>query len=208
MYLDFKVLLANGSNGYLLLLGILLAAGLGLPLPEDIPLVTAGYMVHVGKFSMAMAIAVSMVGVLGGDSLAFAGGWRFGRRGGDGRRSLMERLAGEKNPKRVQRYFERYGNRTLFIARFLPGLRAATYFTAGASGVQFWTFLLVDGLAAMVSVPVWILLGWYFGPEVDRVLRRVQKGERVLLYVILAVVAVIGGKLLWGWWRRRRARQR
>lgn len=145
-------MLSGGPYGYLLLLGILLAAGLGLPLPEDIPLIIAGYLIHIGQFGFTMALLVSMVGVLGGDSLAFLAGWRFGK---GGRKSLMERLAGAKNRERVQRYFDRYGIRTLAIARFLPGLRAATYFTAGASGVRYLTFILVDGIAAKLLWSWW-----------------------------------------------------
>ena len=39
------------------------------------------------------------------------------------------------------------------LARFMPGLRAPIYFTAGTVGVKFHTFLFYDGLAALVSVP-------------------------------------------------------
>lgn len=55
---------------------------------------------------------------------------------------------------RVQAKFERYANRLMFVARFLPGLRAATFLNAGMSRrVSFLRFFLRDGFAAWISVP-------------------------------------------------------
>lgn len=57
----------------------------------------------------------------------------------------------------------RYSNWVLFVARFLPGLRSPIFLTAGMTRrIPFWRFLLLDGLAALISVPVWVYLG-YFG---------------------------------------------
>ena len=61
----------------------------------------------------------------------------------------------------VQAKFDRYGNRLMFVARFLPGLRSAVFLTAGMTHrVSFLRFIALDGLAAAISVPIWVWLGY------------------------------------------------
>ena len=64
--------------GYLGLFLILLLTGLGLPLPEDVPLLTGGYLCHAKGASVWLTILVAMVGVLGSDLILFTVGRRFG----------------------------------------------------------------------------------------------------------------------------------
>ena len=71
------------------------------------------------------------------------------------------------------------------VARFLPGLRAPTYFTVGHSRVPFWEFLLFDGLAALVSAPLWVCLGFWFGDDIERAARAgSQFGDYILAGVL------------------------
>ena len=74
------VYLTDLSSGvaYAIIFGILLACGLGFPLPEDIPLVAAGYLVWEGTLKWFPALLVTMAGVLIGDSILFFLGQRLG----------------------------------------------------------------------------------------------------------------------------------
>ena len=63
---------------YFIIFGILVACGLGFPLPEDIPLIAAGYLVWDGTIQLVPAFLVTMVGVLFGDSILFFLGAKFG----------------------------------------------------------------------------------------------------------------------------------
>ena len=101
----------------------------------------------------------------------------------------------------VQEKFVRYGNRMLFIARFLPGMRTTVYLTAGTSHrVSFLRFLLIDGLAALISVPFWVYLG-YFGADnhawLETWVRRGQGSLWALVGLLLLTLLVL-------WWRHRR----
>jgi membrane protein DedA with SNARE-associated domain len=98
----------------------------------------------------------------------------------------------------MQEKFERYGNRLMFFARFLPGMRTAVYITAGATHrVTFMRFLLLDGLAALISVPFWVYLG-YFGANrrewLGMWIRRGQSSLWVLVGIVVLVILVL-------WWR-------
>jgi membrane protein DedA with SNARE-associated domain len=89
----------------------------------------------------------------------------------------------------------------VMIARFLPGLRAPTYFTVGHARLPFWEFLLFDGVAALVSAPLWVCLGFYFGANIEDAAHVAKRFSHVILGAVLVVVAAIAFR----WWRKRRA---
>jgi LPXTG-motif cell wall-anchored protein len=101
----------------------------------------------------------------------------------------------------VQEKFDRYGNRMLFFARFLPGMRTTIYVTAGTTHrVSFLRFLLIDTLAALISVPIWVYLG-YFGAHNHRwLVTWIHRGQ-ASLWAIVGILLLTGALL---WWRRRR----
>src|ERR1700709_478090 len=65
-------------GGYAVLFGLLFACGLGLPLPEDIPLLIAGAMVAAGKFNIVIASVCAWCGIIGGDCVLYHLGRLFG----------------------------------------------------------------------------------------------------------------------------------
>lgn len=185
----------SGSVAYAIIFGVLVACGLGFPLPEDVPLVAAGYLVWDETLTWFGALAVTMAGVLIGDSILFYIGRNFGMRLLDPRRKKP--FFPPERVRRVKAYFRKYGNKIVFFARFVAGFRAVAFFMAGATKVPYRTFLLYDGLAALLSVPIWIGLGFglgrYFGDEISSIMRSMHKfktGFSILLGVILLIFAV------------------
>jgi membrane protein DedA with SNARE-associated domain len=90
----------------------------------------------------------------------------------------------------------------VMVARFLPGLRAPTYFTVGHSRVPFLQFLFFDGLAAAVSAPLWVCLGFWLGDDIEKAAR---EGSRFGQYILAGVVLVVVVLLARAWLRRRRS---
>ncbi len=138
---------------------ILVLCGLGLPIPEDLILLVAGALACIEDRSW-LAVSIFMyVAVLAGDTLIFMGGRHLGGR------LLESTLARQFFPPekrlRVEQFYARHGAKGLFLARFLPGLRSLIFFSAGSLGVPLLTFLLLDGLAALLSVPVFVGLGYW-----------------------------------------------
>ena len=168
--------------GYAAVFLVLIACGFGVPIPEDITLVTGGVISGLGQANAHMMVLVGMLGVLAGDGLMFVAGRVWGHRILD-----FKPVARVMTPKRyaqVQEKFDKYGNWVLFVARFLPGLRTAVFVTAGISRkVSYLRFILMDGLAALISVPAKV--------------HSLQSGLLVLIGIGAAV-------LLFFWWRRRR----
>lgn len=139
------------------MLFVLITCGLGVPLPEDAPLIIGGYLV-ARNGSLSLMMFTGLAGILIGDSIIFRAGQVYGEK-------LLETRLGRHIPgERVQRTisaFERHGAKFIMAARFVPGLRAVTYFVAGLTGVPYWKFITYDGLAACVSAPAWVYLGWW-----------------------------------------------
>jgi membrane protein DedA with SNARE-associated domain len=103
---------------------------------------------------------------------------------------------------RVQGLFARHGEKIVMIARFLPGVRAVTYFTAGSVHMKYSHFVFFDGIAALVSAPVFVFLGYRFGDELELLIRAVRQGQvRVLIGLAIVVGAYLLATRLWARWR-------
>jgi membrane protein DedA with SNARE-associated domain len=146
--------------GYWAVFFVLLLCGFGLPIPEDITLVAGGIIAGMGFADVNFMVLVGMVGVLAGDGSMFMLGHKLGRK--VLRLRPVARILTPVRFRAVQMKFSRYGYWVLFVARFLPGLRSPIFITAGMTRrVPFWRFLLLDGLAALLSVPLWVYMGYW-----------------------------------------------
>lgn len=198
----FNVLLPIFTEyGYLAVFIMLLVCGFGIPVPEDVTLVTGGVIAGMGYADVHTMFAVGMVGVLVGDGLVFLSGRHLGRRvmGWPGVRCVLTPARFRK----AQRVFIKYGRWVMFVARFLPGLRTPVFFTAGTTGrVNFLTWLVMDGLAALISVPIWVYLG-YFGARNWEWMFSMLHSFQYGLFALLGIGATVLGVL----WYRKRQRQ-
>ena len=163
---------------YVALTAVLILAGLGVPMPEDIPLILSGYMCNekVSPIKYVMVdsdndgvkdtqettnrkvpkvhwmIVAGMVGVLLGDSIVFS----IGRRGIESNNFVarhLRKVMHSKRREKVEKHFARHGNLTVFAGRFAPGFRSIVFAFAGLSKMSYARFLLIDGIAAGISVP-------------------------------------------------------
>jgi len=184
---------------YALIFGILILCGFGLPVPEDITLVTGGYLAYLGgidprfsELNVHVILLVSFLGVMLGDSTMFLLGHRYGS--AILRHRFFARFITEKKIAKSRERMERYGNKIFFIARFLPGLRTPIFFTGGSLHTRFRTFFIYDFAAALISVPVWIYAAYWGGQHIHTV---IAYGKNAQLAVIVLLVVVIGGKIWW-----------
>ena len=201
---DFLLNLVDSTSGifsYLVVFGILLACGLGVPLPEDVSLILGGYLVHAGRAQLWLMMITGFLGIMVGDSIIFFAGRRFGSQVGSKKGSFFSRLVTPEKRARVEQLFHKHGDKIVCLARFMPGVRAVTFFTAGSVGMKYWRFVFFDGAAALVSAPVFIYLGYRFGGELETLLENVKKGQTRVILVLVAVAVVYLGYFFW---KRRR----
>jgi membrane protein DedA with SNARE-associated domain len=176
-------------GAYLWLTGILLLCGLGLPIPEDISLIAAGYFSYKHVLSIHRAFAVCFAAVLAGDSMAFFLGRFFGRRVLAS--PFARRYFTPRRQLRVRAYFRKFGSKVVLMGRFTPGFRFTIFFTAGTLHLRPSVFLIYDFSAAAFSVPILVYSAWYFGGQIDRVVKYTRQTEHGILVALLVLAAVM-----------------
>ena len=175
---------------YFLLTGILLLCGFGLPLPEDVVLITGGYLAYSGYMDITIFLPLALAGVLVGDSSVFM----IGKKTGDSilNHRFLSKFIKPFHIRKAKAVIEKYHDRIFFLARFFPGFRSAIFYTGGALKTKFLKFFLYDSLAALISVPA-LVLGSYFGGEyIDQVLEIAKQVQTVLILIgILIIIYVV-----------------
>lgn len=187
----------------------MLASGVGLPLPEEVVLISSGLIASrslhpdlypppypgapsVNPYVLAV---VGMVAVMGSDYLIF---W-LGRRAGPSvlRMKFFARFVTPAVDKRIRGWVKSYSYWAVLIFRFTPGIRFPGHLMCGAMGLSRARFIAVDFLAAGISVPTQILLLAFYGEEILEKLRRYKLMALGALAVFL--VLYFGRKLIARW---------
>lgn len=171
--------------GWPVILLTLLSSGLGSPIPEDIPLLAAGVLSAHGGTSAPVASVVLVIFVLLRDFAVFQLGRRFGPRLEE--HAWLRRVVPRRLIRRVEPWVLERGAWVVAAGRFLPGLRVAVFFTAGLAQVPARTFLIVDAVAAALSVPLFVFVGAAVGRRLDA-LSAVHDQLRVVLLGALLIV--------------------
>ena len=186
LIVDFLIDYSNGPIPYLAIFLILLACGLGIPIPEDVTLFAAGVLTYYGVCDIWVMIAVCLVGVMIGDTFVFWLGRHFGRR-------LLKKwpfrlFLSEEKIDGVRQKLHRNGGRLLFAARFMPGVRSTIFFTTGLLHLPYRNLVIYDGAAALISVPAIVYSVFHFGDLLEYVIHMIKKVEGGIFILILAVV--------------------
>lgn len=172
-------------GGYLGLFAFMILTGCGLPLPEEVAIVTAGVLSAEGQLHPLEAFLACLLGALIGDAVMYSIGRRFGH-------SLLSvhpkfaKLLHAERAEELERAIERHGFKVLLIARFMIGVRGPVYLSAGIVRMPFRRFMLWDLVCATLVVGAFFGISYYFGRDIARLLRDAE-----ILYTIV-VVGVVG----------------
>jgi len=189
-----------GHGKYVALIVVLVLTGVGLPIPEEVPVVAAGVLSAHGHMEPWLALVCCIVGAILGDTASYWVGYHFGR-GFVWQHPRWARFFHPEREERVEQMLKRHGLKVFFLARFLVGVRAPMYMAAGVLKVPFRRFLLTDLLCASIVIGMFFGLSCAFGEEIYSLIRNAEVG---LTVGVAAVVAVVVGVYLW---RRRRRKQ-
>jgi membrane protein DedA with SNARE-associated domain len=144
----------------------MLLESLCLPLPSEIVLVSAGFLVGQGKFSLPLALGSAFAGALLGSTITYAiarfGGWPLLQRYG---RYL---LLTEQRLRATEAWFAKHGAKAVLICRLISGLRAIVSIPAGLCHMPYPKFLLYTALGSGSWVVIGVLFGRFVGKEWER----------------------------------------
>jgi membrane protein DedA with SNARE-associated domain len=168
------------------LLIVLLLGSVGLPIPEEVPIVAAGMLSHQQAMRWWLALPTCIVGVFAGDLILYWAGRHWGERVLD--QALIGRLLTRARLEQIQAGYRRRGVLIVFLARNVMGLRAAAFVGAGVGGLPFWKFAAADGAAIGYGVPLNFGLAYLFSRHLQAVLAEVHRIEGWI-----ALLVVVGG---------------
>ena len=190
----------SGSDwSYLVVFAIAMLDAFFPVVPSEATAIAAGVVAGTGGLAVELCILAAALGAFVGDNISFGIGHFLGAR--------VERrfFSGEKAQRRLkwaQRTLDERGGYLIVVARFIPGGRTATTFTAGFVETYPWRrFLLFDALAGAIWGTYTVLLGYFGGRSFE------EEPWKGLLLAFAIAVAVTGVVEAWRYLRHRRAKR-
>ncbi len=169
-----------------------------IPLPSEIIMPFAGYLVSSGQFTMLGVTLAGAIGNVAGSIVAYyAGVW--------GGRSFVEQygpymLVSRTDIATADRWFAKYGEATVFFGRMLPVVRTFISLPAGIAGMNIYRFILFTFLGALP----WCYLLAYIGVKMGEEWEHLRDYFHQFDVVIGLSLALGLGYFLWSHWPKRR----
>ncbi|HUJ32014.1 MAG TPA: VTT domain-containing protein [Candidatus Acidoferrum sp.] len=152
----------------------------GFLLPGDSLLVTAGVFAGAGQLKLAELLTLVTLCSIIGDQVGYYIGWNAGA---NLYRREDSRFFKKRHLERAHEFYERYGGKTIILARFVPIIRTFCPPVAGAARMKYSHYLAYDIAGGFLWVWSMILLGYTLGRSVPNIEKRIH-------YVIAAVIVL------------------
>jgi membrane protein DedA with SNARE-associated domain len=172
---------------YLGLFTLLILGTLGFPFPEDSILILNGFLVARRVVNPLAAFLVVYAGLLMTDYSLYWVGKKYGR--GVVELTRFRKIMTPQRLSRLEVQFQRWGGFVVFFGRFLFGLRAQVFLTAGILRMSRIRFLIFDGLSAAIMLLFWCAVGFYGNYGIQVVQARARRIEHVVIIILLLGVA-------------------
>lgn len=188
------------TYGYVVVFFGAMLDNLGIPSAGDIGLLVGGALAAQGQFYLPAIIGLAALGAAIGDN----GAYLVGRYGGHALVRSERRLIRIPHHwlDRGESFFDKHGSKSVFLGRFIPGMRSITPFFAGLNRMR-WPIFFISNIIAVILWAIGIgTLAYLFGSNWD-LLMTVFRRIRIVL-IILAIAAIAGALYLYITRRRRR----
>ncbi|HEV2802206.1 MAG TPA: VTT domain-containing protein [Pyrinomonadaceae bacterium] len=161
---------------------------MGFFLPGDSLLVVAGLFAASGKLNVSLLLGLLFVAAVVGDAVGYYSGLKLGPRIFSRQKSLLFRPS---HLEKAQAFYEKYGGKTIIIARFVPIVRTFAPIVAGAARMPYRQFVFFNIFGGFLWVFSMILTGYFLGGAVERAF-----GIRLEDHIEKVVVVVVALSLL------------
>jgi membrane-associated protein len=183
--MHFDLLQIVKSLGYFGVWGIIFAeSGLlvGFFLPGDSLLFTAGFVASQKLLNIWILILGAFLCAVLGDNVGYTTGYRFGRRLFQKEDSLLFQ---KKHLIRTQKFYQKYGKKTIVLARFVPIVRTFAPIIAGVGAMHYRTFMFYNLLGGFLWTFGVTLLGYFLGKSLPA-----EQVDQYLLPIIGLIIIV------------------
>ncbi len=171
--------------GYVGIALLLVLGGLGLPVPEEAPIILAAVLSKSGQMWWPIALASCFTGVLLGDFIVYFLGYVHGERVLS--LPLTRKFLTRAREAQIKGYFHRHGFKILILGRFAVGFRTAAYLTAGILKLPFLKLFLTDAFAASLSTLLMFGLGYVFAHQIESSFDQLKHWLVATVAVVLAI---------------------
>ncbi len=171
-----------GSWTYLFILLITIlesTAFIGLIIPGTTVIVFSGFLASQGIIDLGDVIWFVALGGIIGDTISFYLGQR-----GIHLFNKKNRFFTPELLKKAESYFEKHGNKSVALARFIGPIRPLVPFIAGLSKMNIGMFFLFNILGGLIAAAIYVLIGYFFGAVWEEVRFWVHRFEGGLILVI------------------------
>jgi len=153
-------------------------------LPGDSLLFAAGAFAAIGSFQVGILLILLWIAAFLGDTVNYWVGHFFGKKLIDNPKIPIN----QEHIDKTQKFYDKHGGKTIFLARFIPIIRTFAPFVAGVGKMKYSTFISYNASGGFVWVFGFTLLGYFFGniPEIKENFSIV-----VIAIIILSVVPII-----------------
>jgi membrane protein DedA with SNARE-associated domain len=177
-----------GRYGYAVVFVGVFLENTGLPVPGETALLAGAALAQFGRLKLPWVVVTAVAAAILGDNLGFFIGRHYGR-------GLIERYGAFVGLTRARlaqfdRFFVRYGGRTVFIARFITGLRVFGALLAGASGLRWPTFLFYNAAGAVAWSMAVAAAGYSLAYSWDTLERWIGRSGLIALAVVAAAIVI------------------
>jgi membrane protein DedA with SNARE-associated domain len=186
------------EHGYLVLFVWVFFEQLGVPLPSIPVLLGVGALAGMGELVASVAVAVASAASVLADLVWY----RIGRVRGGRVLHFLCRISLEPDScvRLTQNAFDRWGGRSLLVAKFVPGLNTIAPPMAGITGMRLPRFLLLDGLGTLLYVGTFVAIGWIWSDQIEAIAEGAAAlGGRLPMLVGALLALWVLGKLLRRW---------
>jgi membrane-associated protein len=170
---------------------------IGVFLPGDSLLVTAGLLAARGYLNVYTLAPVLTLAAICGNSLGYAIGRATGPRVFNRENSLF---FNKKHAVRAHEFYERYGRGTIVLAQFMPIIRTFSPVIAGVAGMRFRQFITFNVIGAFVWIWSMLAIGYFLGSYIPGIDQHIE-----IVVVIVIFISLLPG-LIGGYRARRKKR--
>ncbi len=174
--------------GYFGIFALMVMESATLPIPSEVVLPFAGYLVFLGQINLWVAIAVASLGSLIGTLIDYWIGYYLGR-------PVILHYGkyvklSEKHLATSEKWFNKFGEITVLLARFVPLIRTLVAFPAGIAGMKLWKFITFSAIGIFVWDGLLIYLGLLAGQNSSAIIS-VLSNYFTIIEVVVVVAAIL-----------------
>lgn len=183
---------------YTFVWAMMLASGFGLPIPEEITLISVGLIAYMARHpelypaphSGMTAVNVSNLAmmcffaVIVSDTLVYGLGKFFGKKITSS--PIFKKFISEEKLTKIEDLAHKYSYWVCGLFRFTPGIRFPGHLSCGMMKIPWKKFFLVDGAAVLLSVPTQVVLVAYYGEDIIGLIKKINQG--IFKFIILAAI--------------------